>query len=428
MAIFEKKKLGEMGSASFGTCMSIFRTKLFIVLSSIALLAVLIIQVNWIVGTARIKEEIFNEKANIVIAKTAEALSADTTTCRQMEACMGKSEIHKTDSLFSNFMSFYDLKMDYSFEVKKPGENGSNAQGKLANNVYKKRLDEEATKYGLELNLFLPEKRQFIIEEMGPMFITSVLLIIVVLVLFWRTILLLTKEKELSEHTTEFLNNMTHEFKTPLTNIALAGKMISKEVNVNQAEKVKYYSEIILEENEKLRQQVEQVLSMAALERGEIPLQKTEFDMHSIIEKLVNQTRLQIENKSGNLEFSPGAINSIVFGDQEHLSHAIGNLIDNAIKYSKEQPEISIRTLNEADQLVIKISDKGIGIEKKYRKQIFEKYFRIPTGNVHDVKGFGLGLAYIKKIVTMHDGEIEMESVVHQGTTFTISLPVVRKA
>ena len=107
-----------MGSASFGTCMSIFRTKLFIVLSSIALLAVLIIQVNWIVGTARIKEEIFNEKANIVIAKTAEALSADTTTCRQMEACMGKSEIHKTDSLFSNFMSFYDLKMDYSFEVK----------------------------------------------------------------------------------------------------------------------------------------------------------------------------------------------------------------------------------------------------------------------------------------------------------------------
>ena len=112
---------------------------------------------------------------------------------------------------------------------------------------------------------------------MGPVFITSVILIIVVLVLFWRTILLLTKEKELSEHTTDFLNNMTHEFKTPLTNIALAGKMISKEANVNQTEKVKYYSEIILEENEKLRQQVEQVLSMAALERGEIPLQKTYF-------------------------------------------------------------------------------------------------------------------------------------------------------
>ena len=145
------------------------RTAIFIVISSIALLIVLIIQVNWIFQTAKIKEDIFNDKANLVLSKTAEALSTDTVTCKNMEECVGKNEIHKTDSLFSNYMNYYNFHIDYSFEVKKPNSNTLNDESSLTNNVYKKRLEEEATKNGLELNMFLPGKKQFIIQEMGTL-------------------------------------------------------------------------------------------------------------------------------------------------------------------------------------------------------------------------------------------------------------------
>ncbi len=403
--------------------MKLNRTTVFISISSVALLIVLIIQVNWMIHTARIKEEIFNEKANMVLSRTAEALAADTNACRNMEVCVGRNEIHKTDSLLTNYMDFYNFHIDYYFEVKKPGETATQSNSGLKNNVYKKRLEEEATRNGLELNLFLPEKRQFIVQEMGPMFITSVILILVVLIMFWRTILLLMREKRLSEHTNDFLNNMTHEFKTPLTNIALAGKMITKDASNRQEEKIKHYSEIILAENEKLRLQVEQVLSMTALERGEIPLRKTELDVHELIREAIKYISIQIENKQGELKLNLDAENPVIFGDKTHLVNALYNLVDNAIKYSPEKPELSISTYNQEQQFILVVSDKGIGIEKEYQKKVFEKFFRVPTGDVHDVKGFGLGLSYIKKIVELHQGKIDLESTPGKGTTFTITLP-----
>lgn len=401
--------------------MKLNRTNLFIAISSLALLIVLIIQVNWILETAKIKEEIFNEKANMVLSKTAEVLAADEQACIAMEDSVGTKEIRKTDSLFTNYMSYYNLHLDYSFQVKKPtatiNENG------LKSNVYKKRLDEAASKNGLELNLFLPEKRQFILEEMGKMFITSVVLILVVLIMFWRTIQLLIREKKISEHTTDFLNNMTHEFKTPLTNIALAGKMINKDSGTRQEDKIKHYSAIILEENEKLRLQVEQVLSMTALERGEIPLSKIELDFHELITNSLKYINIQIENKHGILNLNLDATKFIIMGDKTHLTNTLCNLIDNAIKYSNDKPELSIQTSNLDSNLIIKIADKGIGIEQEYHRKVFHKFFRVPTGDLHNVKGFGLGLAYVKKIIELHGGKIDIQSEKGKGTIFTIALP-----
>ncbi len=399
------------------------RTTVFIVISSVALLIVLIIQVNWIYTTAKIKEEIFNDKANLVLSKTAEALSTDTAACRNMEECIGKDEIHKTDSLFNSSMQYYNFHIDYAFEVKKPDGSLPVSESGLKNNVYKKRLEEEATKNGLELNMILPGKKQFLLQEMGVLFIASVILIIIVLVLFWRTIMSLIREKRISEHTTDFLNNMTHEFKTPLTNIALAGKMVGKEALSGHDEKVKHYSEIILQENEKLRLQVEQVLSMTALERGEIPIRKTEIDLHELIDNTLKCISIQIENLKGEVTLNLKAENVFIQGDKTHLTNAISNLIDNSIKYSKGQPKIVIQTFNSGQNIIITISDNGIGIEKEYQKKVFEKFFRVPTGNVHDVKGFGLGLAYIKKIVELHNGTIVLQSEPGRGTTFAITLP-----
>ncbi|MBI3521320.1 MAG: HAMP domain-containing histidine kinase [Bacteroidetes bacterium] len=421
--------------------MKLNRTYLYIAISSIALVIVLIIQVSWILETAKIKEELFNEKANIVLAKTAEALSSDTATskkigsndqpfrnivigaCSTTEVCIDNSEINKINSLFTQNMNYYGIHIDYSFAVIKENSTPSKTENSFSNNVYKKRLDELTSKNGLELVLIFPEKNDFIMAEMDTIFITSVILILVVLVMFWRTTVSLMKEKEIAEHTTDFLNNMTHEFKTPLTNINLAGKMIVKDSNIKQEEKIKHYTSIILEENEKLKVQVEQVLSMTALERGEIPLQEAELDAHQLLQHCIKNISLQIENKKGHLHLHADAKNSMVRGDKTHLSNAFCNLIDNAIKYSGGKPELSIQTSNSGEHLLIAVSDKGIGIDKEYQQKVFNKYFRVPTGNLHDVKGFGLGLAYVKKIVELHGGKIELQSNKDQGTTFTITLP-----
>jgi two-component system, OmpR family, phosphate regulon sensor histidine kinase PhoR len=416
--------------------MTFNRTYLIIAITSMALIIVLIIQVNWILETAKIKEELFNEKANIVLARTTETLFSDTTIRRKLETGMGNKEVSKIDSLIKFYMLFYDFHIDYYFEVK-PGYTTPKNPNRVTifeqpnqSGCYQKSLDEVAGNNGLELKLVLPDKEQFIIQEMGIPFVTSILLLLVVLVMFWRTTVSLLKEKELSEHTTDFLNNMTHEFKTPLTNIALAGKMMVKDSNIKQEDKLKHYSSIILEENEKLRLQVEQVLSMTALERGEIPLQKTELDVHVLIHDALKCISLQIENKQGDLKLELNATTSVIQGDKTHLTNALCNLIDNAIKYSNEKPELIIQTQNLGEKISIRVSDKGIGIDEKYHEKIFDKFFRVPKGNVHDVKGFGLGLAYIKKIIELHDGTIEVESncdknSAEKGTTFILTVPNV---
>jgi signal transduction histidine kinase len=216
---------------------------------------------------------------------------------------------------------------------------------------------------------------------------------------------------------------MTHEFKTPLTNIGLAAKMLSKDQNIRQEEKIRHYSGIILDENEKLRLQVEQVLNMTAFERNEIPLQKVELDAHRLISDAVRTMGIQLESRQGYINTNLNAESFIVNADKTHLTNSLLNLIDNAIKYSPEKPEINIETLNAHEDLIIKISDQGIGIDEKYRDKVFDKFFRVPTGDVHNVKGFGLGLAYTKKIIELHGGSIELRSEKEKGTTFIITLP-----
>lgn len=410
------------------------RTNIFIAITSVALLIVMIIQVNWIFQTAKIKEELFNEKANMVLSRTTEAISSDKETCMKIGACvdednnpepiakLGRNEVHKIDSLFNHYMNFYKIQVDYSYIVLKPRTNIDKTKNGFTNYIYNIPSEEAAGENGFKLKLIFPDKNKFIFAEMGKQFITSIVLILFVLILFWRTVLSLMKEKIISEHTTDFLNNMTHEFKTPLTNIALASKMIIKDSANKQDDKIKHYSEIILEENEKLRIQVEQVLSMTALERGEIPLRKTEIDFHELIKESLKYISIQIDNKNGTISLNLTAEKFKVAGDKTHLTNAICNLIDNAIKYSKEKPELTIQTYNSGPDLTVIVSDTGIGIDSHFQKKVFDKFFRIPTGDVHDVKGFGLGLAYVKKIIELHEGTIMLHSEKGKGTSFTITL------
>jgi len=422
--------------------MKLNRTYLFISIVAVALIMVLIIQVNWIFQTAKIKEQMFNEKANMVLTRTAEALAADKATYDKIGTCMeadgtselkailGKEEVLKIDSLFTHYMRFYNFHIDYTFKVIKPNTSKPENEGAAKplmnpqpSGSYVKSLQQVANENGLELKLMLPDKTQFIMAEMGALFLASVLLIIVVLVLFYKTISSLLEEKKIAELTTDFLNNMTHELKTPLANIALAGKMIIKDSNIKQEDKVRNYTGIILEENEKLRLQVEQVLSIAALERGEIPVTKIEIDFHQLIRDAVRCMSLQLEQKKVAVKLDLRADSFVVMGDKTHITNALCNLIDNALKYSTAQPELSIQTTNGGNNFVCTITDNGIGIEKEYHQKVFDKFFRVPTGDVHNVKGFGLGLAYIKKIVELHSGNINVSSEIGKGTSFIITLP-----
>jgi two-component system phosphate regulon sensor histidine kinase PhoR len=414
--------------------MKLTRTHIFIVTSSLALIVLLLIQVNWIFKTAKIKETLFNEKANMVLARTTEALNENKDICEKIGDCvdnsgsmkittqLGDNEKHVIDSIVGHYMKFYNFYIDYTFEVAQPSPTFLSTNGSLGNDMYCQPIEKVESKNKVNLKLIFPDKRKFIIAEMGPMFITSVILILVILVLFWRTLLSLMKEKKISEHTTEFLNNMTHEFKTPLTNIALAGKMINKNASIENEHKLQRYANIILEENEKLSLQVEQMLGMTALERGEIVLRKTELNLHHLIETSANRISIQLENLQGELKLQFNASLCMVMGDASHLGHVIDNLLDNAIKYSPNNPTIHIETFNTGKNIIVKISDHGIGIEKEYQKQVFDKFFRVPTGDVHNVKGFGMGLAYVKKLIEMHEGSIELESEKGKGTTFIIRL------
>lgn len=420
--------------------MKLNRTDVFIIISSIALLLVLVNQVNWILRTAEIKERLFNEKAAMVLARTTDALLSDTETCKKIGASLesdtiltsavnlGRNEMHKIDSLFNHYMKFYGFRINYRFLVTKPQPVKRDETG-LVNYIlpdqagcYKGSLEELSNRNGFKLELLFPEKKQFIMAEMSTLFISSVVLVFVVLVMFWRTVQSLAREKKISEHTNDFLNNMTHEFKTPLTNIALAGKMMVKDSAIKQEDKVRHYTEIILEENEKLRLQVEQFLSMNAFERDEIPIQKKQLDFHNIILSALKYMNIQLENKQGNVAINLNADRFLVMGDKTLLTNVVCNLIDNAIKYSIEKPELTIRTYNAGKNLIILISDKGIGIEKQYQAEVFDKFFRVPTGDLHDIKGFGLGLAYIKRVIELHGGKIELQSEKGKGTTFTIAL------
>ena len=420
--------------------MKLNRTYLFIAVSSIALMIVLIIQVNWIYETADIKENIFNEKANMVLSKTAEALAKDTATVKNLEVCVGKNEKRKIDSLFNHYMKVYNIQINYSFSVKpfvptfknevsfRNELKMNNQQGCYQTCVTDVTPANEKgilSKNGIDLKLVFPDKDEFIMAEMSIPFISSVLLIIIVLITFWQTVLSLIKEKRISEHTTDFLNNMTHEFKTPLTNISLASKMMVKDSNIREEDKIRHYAGIILEENEKLRMQVEQILSMSALERGEIPLRKIELDMHQLIQDCLKCMSVQIEHRQCLISSHLEAKNFIINGDKIHFTNALCNLIDNALKYSNTEPEIMIQTFSKDGTFILTVSDNGIGIEQEYQKHVFEKFFRVPTGDVHDVKGFGLGLTYIKSIVELHNGTIELQSERGKGTAFIIRLPYV---
>lgn len=267
-----------------------------------------------------------------------------------------------------------------------------------------------------------PSKDQFLFKKIFATLSSSVILLLVIIGCFAYAIVIIFKQKKLSELKTDFINNMTHEFKTPIATVSLACEALSdKEIAKVNVDK---YVGVIKDETTRLGKQVEKVLEAATMEKGDLQIAKHKEDLHSIINDCADRAQIQIEVENGIINRSLEANRYFAWVDGHHISNAIINLMDNAIKYSKGSPHISVRTSTKGNYICIEIEDKGIGITKDQQKYIFEKFYRVPTGNIHNVKGFGLGLNYVLYVIEAHQGQISVTSEPGKGSTFTIELPI----
>lgn len=273
--------------------------------------------------------------------------------------------------------------------------------------------------------LYVKEPQNYIMRQMASMIIASILFTIIIISAFALTIRTMLRQKNISEIKSDFINNMTHELKTPLATISLAVDALNNEKVIHDTDKIRYYSGMIKEENKRMHKQVETILQAAKLEKQEdLNLNIHSLDAHAAIDKVAKNLSLQIQEKSGQLHLNLMAEKSMVDVDEMHFSNIVFNLLDNAIKYSKDAPVIHITTQVNNGMLAIKIQDNGIGMSRETASRAFEKFYRAHTGNLHNVKGFGLGLSYVKSMVEAMNGYIKLDSILGKGTTFTVNMPL----
>lgn len=417
--------------------MSRNRIRNLIVLASIALTGLLIIQVFWFRKAFDIHEKQLDEKIKISLRSVAHQmliLNGDSTsTVQSVQKSAGNSYFVR----FEDDLSFDTLVMvllkefsqskidlDYDMAVLDCKEQ------KLLYGFYFSTtepeneipcLTREKQEGCYNFSVTFPHSNAHILGQMQIWIFTS-LIFLMVLLYFAYSIYIMMKEKKMAEIRKDFINNMTHELKTPMSNIAVASEVLKDKEHRLSHQKSVQYANIIYVENQRLKKQIDKILEMALLENGQISLNKEEFDINELIEEIVGSYALIIEGRGGKLQFVQKAENPYVIADKLQLSNVIYNLLENADKYSPESPHVSLSARNVEEGCLVSISDKGLGIKKEFQKHIFDKFYRIPSGNVHNVKGLGLGLNYVKMIIDAHGGILKVESALDRGSTFSFSI------
>ena len=333
------------------------------------------------------------------------------------------------DSLLSFVFNAYGIDLEYEFGVWNEATDSlvignQNQLDDLQNSELRAALY-PSDLIG-DMNFLLvnfPSQGTYLFKEIWTTLVASVVFILIVVSCFSYAIYIIFKQKKLSEMKNDFINNMTHELKTPIATVGLAVEALGeKEMRSNESVLLRYLG-MIKEENTRLSVQVEKVLQSAILEKETFTIKSESLELHEVIKKAVEKVRINLEDRDGEIIVDLSAKKDKVNGDSHHLTNVIINILDNAIKYSPDKPELSISTYNQVGAMVIEISDKGMGMEADTVKHIFEKFYRAHTGNRHDVKGFGLGLSYVKTIIDKHEGEIVATSELGKGSTFKITLP-----
>ena len=416
--------------------------RIIVLLAIISVIGIIIIQTYWFKRAFDLKEMQFNHNVSIGLQNTAESLltyqhlpvplesmvyqvSSNyyvVTVNGEIKTCLLefllKKEFEKrnvTSDFEYGVYSCQTQRMIYGNYVSFGKQATPNKQRQLP--VWQK------DKY--YFGVYFPNKTSDLVYQMGIWLFFSSLLIVVCF-FFSYSLVVILKQKRLSEVQKDFINNMTHEFKTPISTIQVTTELLKKPAVRQQQEVFANYISIIQHETSRLKGHVEKVLQSAVFEREKLTLNLEKTDIHECISTAMNSLELLLATKQGKMSTSFKAAKCLVSGDKVHLTNVLYNLLDNAIKYSVVSPEVAITTENQKDSLIIKIKDNGIGIPKEHVRKIFDKFYRVPTGNVHNVKGFGLGLYYVKAIVKSHKGNIHATGKLNEGTEFTIILPLFK--
>jgi two-component system phosphate regulon sensor histidine kinase PhoR len=410
-----------------------------VILAALSIVGITITQIYWVRRAFDLKEAEFERTVNTALYNVAHQIfdinktpSPASNPVKQLSTnyfvVMVNSEIDATllEFLLTNEFERRNIIADFEYGVF----DCSSERMVYGNYVPLQTSKEKTTaknlpkwsNQGYYFGVQFPNRAAHIINQMGIWSFSSIVLLLVI-TFFAYTLFVILKQKRLSEIQKDFINNMTHEFKTPIATIAVSTEVLKDPGIVNQPERLKNYAGIIEKENIRLKQQVERVLQMARLDKEDIGLKKEKVNVHQLIHDSIRHHTMALQERKGIINIELMATQFLINADKFHLTGVFNNLIDNAIKYCKEIPEITIRTLNHHKGCILEVIDNGIGIDRENQKRVFQKFYRVPTGNVHDVKGFGLGLSYAKTIVEAHGGEISLQSELGKGCSFQIYIP-----
>ena len=431
------------------------------VLILLSLLGIIFFQILWIKGSLETEEQKFNDHVSVATTQAAEDLMEQKGNLvplmkknnsffpsEKLQLEIFKPTIVKRyskDEIKGIIRAAFDKKglkkVPFEFAIIPTTLMGEEVQSENFFRLYSDSANNKMHVIQLEspggslsegispqelLMITVPHAKSFIWNSMTWFIIGAILFTVIIVAAFFLTVRALLKQKKLSEIKSDFINNMTHEFKTPLATISLAVDALKNEKVIGNREKMDYFTGIIKEENKRMNKQVETILQAALLDKQEVELNLKMMHAHDLITSALNNIHLHVEEKKGRLEVNMEAEKDMLMADEVHFTNLISNLLDNAVKYSQDNLVIKLTTNNTGKHFLLKIEDNGIGMSKETVSRIFEKFYRAHTGNLHNVKGFGLGLSYVKTMIDAHHGIIKAESTLGKGSTFFISMPLAK--
>jgi len=419
------------------------RLSVLIAISALSLAGIMIIQLYGIRNAALFQQEQFSGNVQLGLKTVANQLlemQVDTNV-QMLKSCRHVHEFERQEILplllsprlekliHEEFVNI-GINLEYEFGIYSTPEEiivrSSNEEmnSKILGSQHRVSFSCIYDDEGFNLAVYFPNQRSMVLQSAFPSAFLLFTLIIILVVAFYKIILMFLNQKNLSDMKTDFVNNMTHEFKTPLASLSLAADMLLKPEISNQPCQVQRYAKVISDENNRLKSRVEQVLHITLVERGEFRMQMKPLDIHKVIDESLKPYRLLIRQQKGKVIKNYKAVSAHLHGDADHIENVVSNLIDNAIKYSVGAPEITVETSNNGQGVYIAVEDKGIGISAEHQQDIFRRFYRVSTGDVHDAKGFGLGLYYVKTVVEAHRGSITVKSQPGKGSRFEIFIPL----
>ncbi len=401
--------------------------------STLAMIGLVIFQYKWIDHSRKLSDEIFMQRASMALCSTLEEYGGGSI-CNAMSCDKMASLLPGTDNLedlnspqtslvhnedfqtdLRKTLDFYNIDLNYRLTQSNSDPVSTKSQTCCVVNIPTQSNQKEAS-----IKLDFPDKEKFMMGNLKFMIASSVMILLFTAIVLLLANWWLLKQKKLLQTNVDIYNNMAHEFRTPLTNISLAANFLSKDISGPKSEKM---LDIISRENSKLIEQVERVLHLAKLDNRKYDLNREQIHLKSLLTAVRHDLDIQIDERSAtvNIESVPSDLE--IYGDRQHLTNVFRNLMENALKYAGERPQISISTKEQKEGIMISFEDNGVGIPTSQHEHIFEKFRRVQTGNLHAEKGFGLGLTYVKKIIELHKGFIHVDSEVNKGSCFTIYLP-----